>query len=192
MISAKRSLAGFAGAGYDKGRGILIQVLWFTISGMFLTRWWCPNNVRCRVLRMFGASIGPGTLIRHRVRIHWPWKLVVGANTWIGEGAWILNLEPVTIGDDVCISQEALLCTGSHDRHSPTFEFDNAPIHVADGAWIAARATILRGVSVGSNAVVGASALVASDVAADTVMLAPRATALNRSEGTPLCASFMS
>ncbi|AEV75392.1 hypothetical protein MycrhN_4911 [Mycolicibacterium rhodesiae NBB3] len=180
MSAAKWSLAGFSGAGYDKGRGPLTQILWFAVSGLILAHWWCPNAVRCTVLRWFGAEIGPGTLIRHRVRIHWPWKLVIGANTWVGEGAWILNLEPVTIGDDVCISQEALLCTGSHDRRSPTFEFDNAPIRVGDGAWIAVRATVLRGTSIGCNAVVGATALVASDVAPGTTVLAPRAAATNR------------
>jgi putative colanic acid biosynthesis acetyltransferase WcaF len=180
MSEANWSLRGFTGAGYDKGRGPLTQILWFTVSGLLLTHWWCPNVVRCAVLRMFGAKIGPGTLIRHRVRIHWPWKLVVGSDTWIGEGAWILNLEPVTIGNDVCISQDALLCTGSHDRRSPTFEFDNAPIRIGDGAWIAARATVLRGTSVGCNAVIGATALVTCDVAPNTVVLAPHAVATTR------------
>ena len=51
----------------------------------------------------------------------------------VGEGAWLLNLEPITIGHDVCISQEALLCTGSHDRHDPAFGYDNGPIVVEDG-----------------------------------------------------------
>lgn len=180
MSSANWSLAGFTGEGYDKGRGALSQVLWFSISALLVTHWWCPNALRCAVLRLFGAEIGPGTLIRHRVRIHWPWKLVIGANSWVGEGAWILNLEPVTIGDDVCISQDVLLCTGSHDRRSPTFEFDNAPIRIADGAWIAARATVLRGTSIGRNSVVGATALVTANVAANTIVLAPHSVEANR------------
>jgi putative colanic acid biosynthesis acetyltransferase WcaF len=173
----RRSLSGFTGAGYDKGRGPVTQIAWYALSGLLVTRWWCPNRVRTGVLRGFGAQIGAGTLIRHRVRIHWPWKLVVGANSWIGEGSWILNLEPVIIGDDVCISQDVLLCTGSHDRHSSTFEFDNAPIRVQHGAWIATRATVLRGVEIGEDAVVGATALVTSDVPSGAVVLAPRATA---------------
>jgi putative colanic acid biosynthesis acetyltransferase WcaF len=173
----RRSLAGFTGAGYDKGRGLAWQMAWCAISDLLLTWWWCPNALRILVLRAFGARIGKGTLIRHRVRIHWPWKLTVGENSWIGEGTWILNLEPVTVGDDVCISQEVLLCTGSHDRHSTTFEFDNAPIRVGSGAWIAARATVLRGVEIGEDAVVGATALVTSDVAAGVTVLAPRAAA---------------
>lgn len=169
----RRSLAGFTGHGYDKGRGPGWQVAWLVVSGLVVTRWWCPASLRVRVLRAFGAEIADGVLIRHRVHIHWPWKLSVGADSWIGEDAWILNLEPVTIGSDVCISQGVLLCTGSHDRRSPTFEFDNAPIVVGDGAWVAARATVLRGVTVGADAVVGATALVTADVAAGATVLAP-------------------
>lgn len=172
---ARRSLAGFTGAGYDKGRGPEWQVAWLLVSGLLLTRWWCPSRVRVAVLRAFGAQIGSGVLIRHRVRIHWPWKLTVGDDSWIGEEAWLLNLEPIVLGRDVCISQGVLLCAGSHDRRSPTFEFDNGPIHVEDGAWVAARATVLRGVTVGRDAVVGAAALVTKDVPAGAVVLAPAA-----------------
>ena len=168
-----RSLAGFRGDGYDKGRGRVVQACWLLISGAVVMRWWCPNSVRISVLRMFGSRIGPGVSIRHRVRIHWPWKLTVVADTWIGEGAWILNLEPVVIGQDTCVSQEVLLCTGSHDRNSPTFEFDNAPIVLGDGVWIGTRATVLRGVIVHDNAVVGATTLVHRDVPAGAVLKAP-------------------
>jgi putative colanic acid biosynthesis acetyltransferase WcaF len=160
-----RTLAQFTGRGYNKGRGVLWQAIWQLVSSTMFSPWWVPASVRVAILRAFGAKIGHGVLIRHRVRVHWPWKLTIGDDSWIGEGAWILNLEPVTIGTDVCISQEVLLCTGSHDRRSPTFEFDNAPIIVEDGAWVAARAVVLRGVVVGSRAVVGAGAVVRADVA---------------------------
>lgn len=175
-----RSLSGFTGRGYDKGRGPLWQVGWLAASGLLVTRWWCPVRVRVAVLRAFGAHIGPGVLVRHSVRIHWPWKLIVGANSWIGEGAWLLNLEPIEIGQDVCVSQGVLLCTGSHDRRSPTFEFDNAPIRIEDGAWVAARATVLRGVTVGAGAVVGACALVSRDVPARVIVLAPASVSSGR------------
>ncbi len=170
--ATKRDLANFTGRGYDKGRGILTQILWMAFSGP-LMQWWCPGGIRTRVLRAFGATIGDNVIIRHRVRIHWPWKLTVGDNSWIGEGAWILNLEPVSIGANVCISQDVLLCTGSHDHRSPTFEFDNAPISIDDGAWIATRATVLRGVHVGRDAVVGATALVVGDVDDGAMVRAP-------------------
>lgn len=174
MSTHNRDLSGFTGAGYDIGRGKLTQTLWMAVSGSIFMQWWCPASVRVSILRAFGAQIGEGVLVRHRVRIHWPWKLTIGDHSWVGEGAWILNLEQVTIGANVCISQDVFLCTGSHDRRSPTFEFDNGPIRINEGAWIAARATVLRGVSVGKRATVSASTVVASDVPADTVAFGSR------------------
>jgi putative colanic acid biosynthesis acetyltransferase WcaF len=172
-MQSRFDLSGFTGAGYDRGGSTVKQVAWLVTSGLFLEHWWCPPAVRARVLRAFGATIGANTLIRHRVRIHWPWKLSIGDNSWIGDSVWILNLEPVQIGANTCISQDVFLCTGSHDHNSPTLEFDNAPITIGDGVWVAARATVLRGVTIGDNATVGATALVVKDVAAGEVVLAP-------------------
>ena len=168
MDDQTRDLAGFTGAGYEIGRGRLTQALWLFLSGAVVMRWWCPARLRVSILRAFGANIGANVLIRHRVRIHWPWKLSVGDHTWIGEGAWLLNLEPITIGANVCISQDAFICTGSHDRHSPTFEFDNGPISLEDGVWIAARAIVLRGSRVSAGATVPAGSVVAGMVGPGT------------------------
>jgi len=170
-----RDLSGFTGAGYDKGRGPAWQVAWQLCQWAILRHWFVPVGLRAAVLRSFGARLGVGVRVREGVTIHWPWKLTVGDHTWIGAGTWILNLEPVVIGRDTCISQGALLCAGSHDRRSPTFEFDNGPIHIGDEVWVAARATVLRGVTIGDGAVVGACALVTRDVATGAVVLAPAA-----------------
>ena len=58
-------------------------------------------------------------------------------------------------------------------RRSPTFEFDNGPIVIGDGVWVATRATVLRGITIGDDAVIGATALVTRDVAAGATVLAP-------------------
>ncbi|MBK6886823.1 MAG: putative colanic acid biosynthesis acetyltransferase [Tetrasphaera sp.] len=174
-----RTLSGFTGTGYDKGRSVLWQAAWMLTSGAVFQRWWCPASLRVTLLRAFGAQVGTGVLVRHRVRIHWPWKLHLDDNVWIGEGAWILNLEPVTIGHDTCLSQEVFLCTGSHRFDSPTFEFDNAAITIGARTWVAARATILRGVAVGDDALVGACALVIGDVPDGGRVLAPVASSIS-------------
>jgi putative colanic acid biosynthesis acetyltransferase WcaF len=163
----------FSGAGYDRGRSVVVQVLWLVAQDVLVRPWWVPVAVRRAVLRWFGADIGVGVLIRHRVRVHWPWKLSIGDHSWIGEGVWILNLEPVRIGAHTCVSQEVMLCTGSHDRRSASFEFDNAPIRIGDHSWIGARAMVLRGVTVGSQVVVGATALVVDDLADGLTVVAP-------------------
>jgi putative colanic acid biosynthesis acetyltransferase WcaF len=164
VSSPSRQLAGFSSIGYDKERGVLIQALWFATQNLFFGAWWFPRRLRPRLLRLFGATVGNGAFIRHRVRVLWPWKLTVGDDCWIGEDVWLLNLEPITLGDNVCLSQGVFLCTGSHDRYSPTFEYDNGPILIGDGVWVAAQALVLRGVSVGCGAVVGARAVVARGI----------------------------
>lgn len=179
MRSTKRNLAGFTGAGYDKGRPKVVQALWVAVSTLFCERIWCPPATRVAILRAFGAKIGENVLVRHDVRIHWPWKLTIGDNSWIGVEAWLLNLEPIYIGSNVCISQSAFLCTGSHDHTSPTFEFDNAAIVIEDGVWIAARATVLRGVTVGADSVIGATALVHGNIPPNSRVFAAASTTRN-------------
>ncbi|MER6344507.1 putative colanic acid biosynthesis acetyltransferase [Streptomyces sp. NPDC001595] len=168
----ERSLRGFTGAGYDKGRPLLVQAAWFAVLHLVFVKWWFPARWRPALLRAFGARVGRRVLIRHGVRVHWPWRLRVGDDVWIGEDAWLLNLEQITIGSDVCVSQGALLCTGSHRHRHPTFEFDNGPIRLEPGAWVAARSVVLRGVTVGRGAVVGACAVAHRDLAPGAVVTA--------------------
>lgn len=167
-----RDLSTFTLAGYDKGRPKAVQAAWLTVQNLVFSAWWCPAALRVALLRAFGARIGAGVLIRHRVRVLWPWKLTIGDQAWIGEGAWLLNLEPITIGANACVSQEALLCTGNHDYRADDFRYRNAPIHVGDGAWVGARAIVLPGVHVGTEAVVAAGTTVSRDVAPRTVVSA--------------------
>jgi len=152
----ERDLSAFTGVGYDKGRSRLWQAAWFATMNLVFSKWWLPARFRPVILRAFGATVGERVLIRHRVRVLWPWKLTIGDDCWIGEGVWLLNLEPIVLEDDVCLSQESLLCTGSHRRADPAFEFDNAAIRVRQGAWVAARATVLRGSTIAAGEVVGA------------------------------------
>jgi putative colanic acid biosynthesis acetyltransferase WcaF len=159
-----RDLASFTTTGYDKGRPFAMQVAWVVTQNTLFGAWFCPASTRVRILRAFGARIGEGVHIRQGVRVHWPWKLTVGDRSWIGEGAWLLNLEPISIGADACISQEALLCCGSHDYRDVSFGYRNAPIRVGDGAWVAARATVLPGVGIGDGSVVAAGTVVSKDV----------------------------
>lgn len=173
---SNRSLSARRGRSYDKGRGIVTQTLWVAVSALVFTRVWCPNRLRCAILRWFGAHVGEGVLIRHRVNIQWPWKLSIGNNSWVGVGSELYNIDDIVIGSDVCISQQVFLCTGSHDRRSPTFDFDNGPIVIEDGAWVCVRSTVLRGVTIGANSVIGATSLVYRDVPPDSVVLAAQST----------------
>jgi putative colanic acid biosynthesis acetyltransferase WcaF len=158
-------LSDFDNSDYDPGRGIVIRTLWYFCSVALFESGWLPvSGLKIRLLRLFGATIGSGVVIKPNVRIKFPWRLNVGDHCWIGQGVWIDNLDDVEIGDNVCISQLCYLCTGSHDHRRRTFDLIIRPIRVGHGAWLGARCTILQGVMVGSNALVAGGAVVNKSV----------------------------
>jgi len=149
-----------------------VQALWFLTSKLTFERFWFPPYFRPHLLKIFGGKVGRRVLIRHDVRIMWPWKFSAGDDCWIGEGARIINLETVSLGDDVCLSQEVMVCTGSHDYRKSSFDYRNAAIKIGDGVWVAARATLLPGVTVGECSVVAAGEIVRHDIPNFKILLA--------------------
>jgi putative colanic acid biosynthesis acetyltransferase WcaF len=150
-----------ASKGLDRGRSRAVEVLWYLAKCVFfLPPWPWPSALRRQVLRCFGARIGRGVVIKPRVNVHLPWKLVVGEFTWIGEEVFILNFEPVTIGAHCCLSQRAFLCTGNHDYRQPEMPYRNQPITLEDGAWVGAQVFVAPGVTLGTDAVIAAGSIV--------------------------------
>lgn len=70
----------------------------------------------------------------------------------------------VIIGNNVDIAQEVNIWTEQHDYNSPDFVSIEKPVVIEDYAWIASRATILPGVTIGRGAVVACGAVVTKDV----------------------------
>jgi putative colanic acid biosynthesis acetyltransferase WcaF len=150
--------------GLDRGRPRLVEAAWYLIKClMFLPACPIPSAWKCSVLRLFGAHVGKGVVIKPRVNIHLPWKLSIGEFAWIGEEVFILNFERVTIGAHCCISQRAFLCTGNHDFRHAEMPYRNRPITVEDGAWVGAQVFVAPGVTVGTEAVITAGSVVSAD-----------------------------
>lgn len=167
----QRDLSRYQMHGYHPGRGRVCRILWYLLSLIVFESALVPLYAPKRaLLRLFGAQIGRGVIIKPRVRIKYPWRLQVGDHSWIGEEVWIDNLDEVRIGDHVCISQEAYLCTGDHDHRQPTFDLITRPIELHSASWICTRATILAGVTVHTGAVVAAGSVAVRDVAAGDVV----------------------
>lgn len=150
----KTDLSSFDNSWYDPGAGIIKRLLWFVVNAVFFnSNALLPYAFKASLLRAFGAKIGSGLIIKTHVNIKYPWKLTIGQNTWIGEGVWIDNLDIVEIGDNVCVSQGAMLLSGNHDFSSTHFDLMVKPIKIANGAWIGAKSIVCQGVEVGEHAV---------------------------------------
>jgi len=113
-------------------------------------------GLRNRILRLFGAKIGPGVFISRRARIEDPWNLEVGAGSEIQFGTTLDCMGAIRIGERVRISQHANLCAGTHQLLVDGLPIAPGPIEVGDDVWIAADAFV------GPNARIGADAVVAA------------------------------
>lgn len=153
-------LSSYSSAHFDRGAGKFREALWLLVS-LFLFRL-CPFSLspfKRMVLRAFGASIGRGVVIKPDVKITFPWKLKVGDFVWLGEECWLLNLDQITIGNNVCISQAAFVCTGNHNYRLPAFDLIVKPVVIEDGAWLGARCWVGPGSKIGSHAVLAAGSV---------------------------------
>jgi putative colanic acid biosynthesis acetyltransferase WcaF len=151
---------------FDRGASSLKEALWWSVRSLLFAPWFpVPSILKVVALRLFGATVGRGVVIRSRVNVTFPWRLTVGDHVWIGEEVLIQTLAPVTIGSHVCISQRAFLCTGSHDHASEGFDLLTAPISVEDGVWIAAGAFIAPGVTIARGGLCCAGAVVLKNTA---------------------------
>lgn len=156
---------------WSRGAPLWREALWRLLGSPLLASSLPGSGWRKALLRLFGARFGRGGRLKPRLRVTFPWRLEVGHHCWLGEGLWIDNLAPVSLGDRVCVSQEAYLCTGNHDYRSPGFDLRVAPIRIDDDAWIAARAVLAPGTQVGRRSVV-ALAAVASGLIEPGLLLA--------------------
>jgi putative colanic acid biosynthesis acetyltransferase WcaF len=160
----------FDNSWYRPGRSSLVCAAWFFFGLPILRSSWMPlSSVRCSLLRAFGARIGAGVVIKPGVRVKYPWRLEIGDHAWIGEDAWIDNLDQVNIGAHACLSQGVYLCTGNHNWSDPAFGLIVKPIVIAPCAWIGARATICPGVTVGQAAIVTAGGVAMKPVPANEI-----------------------
>ena len=163
-------LSNYRAIGFDRGAGRLRESAWLIVRLLLFQL--CPfslSAIKCFVLRAFGARVGTDVVIKPEVKITFPWKLEIGNHVWLGEECWLLNLERVVIGNHVCISQRAVLCTGNHNYKSSTFDLMVQPIMIEDGVWIGAGAWIGPGVTVGSHAVLTTASVASKDLDANGI-----------------------
>jgi len=147
------------------GASALKQLMWFIVNGVFFINPLNPlSGLKVFLLRLFGARIGNGVVIKPSVNIKFPWKLAIGNHAWIGEKVWIDNLVEVKIGNHVCISQGALLLTGTHDYSKSTFNFIANTILLEDGVWIGAKSVVTGGVICYSHSILGSNSIAESNL----------------------------
>lgn len=152
------------------GAGKFKQICWYYTNVLFFKNAInISSGLKVFLLRLFGATIGKGVVIKPSVNIKYPWKLYIADYCWIGEKVWIDNLSEVTLGNSVTLSQGVLILTGSHDHTKTSFDFISLPVVLEDGAWMGANAVLYGGVTCHSHSILGINAVAETNLEAFTI-----------------------
>jgi putative colanic acid biosynthesis acetyltransferase WcaF len=168
--SMKVNLKSYDNSSYSPGSSGLKRLLWFYVNTMFINCAWMPvSSIKVSLLRLFGARIGNDVVIKPNVNIKYPWFLSIGNSVWIGEEVWIDNLTEVSISDNCCLSQGAMLLTGNHNFTLPTFDLIVQKIVLEEGAWVGAKAVVCPGITCKSHSVLAVGSVATKDLEANGI-----------------------
>lgn len=155
---------------YNPGKTALSRFIWYFVNVGFMRCHWMPmSSIKCIILRLFGAKIGKGVVIKPGVSVKYPWLLEIGDYSWIGEDVWIDNLAQVSVGSNCCISQGAMLLCGNHNYKLPTFDLIVKPIAIKNGAWVGAKSTVCPGVTLHEGAILSVGGIATTDLDANKI-----------------------
>ncbi len=163
-MKIETDLSKFNNDWYNPGSKLKV-ILWFFANSLIINNYLpIPMSIKVLVLRLFGAKIGKNLTLKPKVNIKYPWFLKIGNNVWIGETAWIDNFVKVTIEDNVCVSQGALLLTGNHDYKKSTFDLIPKEIYLEKGVWIGAKSVVCGGVRCMSHSVLAVNSVASKNL----------------------------
>lgn len=153
-----------------RGRSAVVVQLWWLIQGTLFK--WSPQFMygwRRWLLRLFGAKIGKGVLIRPTVKVTYPWKVSIGDFAWVGDDVVLYSLGEIEIGANAVISQRSYLCAASHDYTQTNFPIYVKKVCIGSEAWLATDVFVAPGVTIGHKAVIGARSSVFTNMPEDMV-----------------------
>ena len=126
-------------------------------------------KARSAYWRVFFASMGYDTRIPDRIHVTYPDRIRIGANCRINYDAILNGRGGITIGDNVTISNRAIINTVTL-TNAKTHEHHHEPVIIEDDVWVCSGAIINPGVRIGAHSIVASGAVVTKDVAPRTVV----------------------
>ena len=149
-----------------------IQVAMDLTSRLNVLRFNDVDTRRALLSELLGKPLPETALVHPPFYSTYGLGIELGERTFVGQACSFLDLGGITIGDRVMIAPKVTLITEGHPvEPAERYDFITvAPIVIEANAWIGAAATILPGVRIGHDSVVGAGAVVAKDVPPLTVV----------------------
>ena len=137
----------------------------------------CFEYIRIQRLKRRIHSIGKRCMITSNFFVMSPEKLVVEDNVSFGRGVRIMGAGDVVIKKDTMIANGVTILTTTHDARAKRMKETamHKNVTIGEGVWIGANATILPGVNIHNNSIVGAGAVIVHDIKEGDVVVPPHA-----------------
>ncbi len=153
----------------------ILKYLWFHFVG--LGTGWLPDlrpvlQLRGFLMRPAFRSCGKNLQVARRVTINFTSRVEIGNDVFLGLGCWLNAAAGITLDDEAQVGPYAMLITGDHTLVEGSYRFGPrsvAPIRIDRGAWIAAHATVTKGVRVGRGALLAANSVATREIPAYTI-----------------------
>ena len=131
-----------------------------------------PTMPECQELmqELFNNTLGENTRISPPIFTILADKVKIGKNVTIMNGFQCMSAGGLTIEDNTMISLNCTIATNNHDFYD-RYVITCKPVHIKKNVWIGVNVTILPGVTIGENAIVGAGAVVTKDVPDNAVVV---------------------
>ena len=128
--------------------------------------------------RLF-PDMGEGSRINTPITVVRAHQVKIGRRVIIMNGCLMMSAGGITIDDDAQIAANVQLISNNHGLDNRMI-ITCKPVHICCRAWIGAGATILPGVTIGENSVVGAGSVVTKDVEPNTIVAGNPARVIKR------------
>ncbi|MEL6273844.1 MAG: acyltransferase [Bacteroidota bacterium] len=163
---------------------------WYKVLAVLrylVLRIWYGRRFQSSTLSMIGKRVGvhifkegkiacAGRIILDdHVMLYAKGQLNIGKKLGVNRYSRIVAHEEVNIGDNVTIGQMVSILDHDHDFFMENQQlqlsgYRTAPVNIGNNIWIGDKCTILRGVTIGDNVVIGANTLVHKNVPPNVVI----------------------
>jgi maltose O-acetyltransferase len=148
----------------------VLQYLWFDFITAATS--WLPDLrpvlwLRGFLLRPSFKCCGGNLQVARHVAINFTNRMEIGSDVLIATGCWLHAGGGIVLEDEVQLGPYAVLVTGDHTAMDGSYRFGPshlAPIHICQGAWVAAHATVTKGVLIGRGALLAANSVATHDI----------------------------
>lgn len=126
--------------------------------------------IRARFWKSKLKQFGEGSKVYGKIHITQPLKISIGKNCTINQGVQIYSRDKVYIGNNVRISANTIIYSGSLDiNEGPPYIHYKEPVTIEDNVWLATSVIILPGVTIGTNSIIAANSVVTSNIPANVL-----------------------